>query len=73
MKCHVCGGRLEDTVATLPFRVTPSTIVVVRGVPVLECTGCTEFLLEDPVMERVEYLLSKTDSAAELEVVAYAA
>jgi len=38
-----------------------------------ECTNCTEFLIEDSVMEKVEDLLGRTDEAAELEVIAYAA
>ena len=73
MKCHVCGGRLEPSTTDLPFRTGPSAIVIIKGVPALECTNCPEFLLEDPVMERVEGLLSRTDEAAELEIVAYAA
>jgi hypothetical protein len=34
---------------------------------------CTEYLLEDAVMSRVDELLGRVDSAAELEVVKYAA
>ena len=73
VKCHVCGGRLEPTVSDLPFCLGPTSIVVIKKLPVLECTNCTEFSIEDPVMARVESLLEQTDEAAELEVIAYAA
>jgi len=73
MKCHVCGGTLDRAITDLPFRVAASTIVVVKKLPVLECSNCTEYTLEDHVMAKVEDLLDKTDEAAELEVVAYAA
>lgn len=73
MKCHVCGGTLEPTISDLPFRVAPTTIVIVKRLPVLECSNCTEYTLEDHVMEKVENLLDRTDEAAELEIVAYAA
>ena len=73
MKCHVCGERLEPTISDLPFRLGPTSIVVIKKLPVLECTNCTEFSIEDPVMEKVENLLEQTDGAAELEVISYAA
>ena len=73
VKCHVCGGRLEPTISDLPFCLGPTSIVVIKKLPVLECTNCTEFSIEDPVMEKVENLLEQTGEAAELEVIAYAA
>ena len=41
--------------------------------PVLQCEGCTEYLLDDPVMQRVEKVIAKVDVEAELEVIKYAA
>ena len=73
VKCDVCGGRLELTISDLPFRLGPTSIVVIKRLPVLECTNCPEFSIEDPVMEKIENLLEQTDEAAELEVIAYAA
>jgi YgiT-type zinc finger domain-containing protein len=73
MRCHLCGSELKATKTDLPFKITQNTIVVVKGLPVLQCEGCTEYLLEDPVMERIEEILAKVDAAAELEVVKYAA
>ena len=71
MKCHLCGGRFAPTVSDLPFRAGPTSIVVVKRIPVLECAGCGEFSLEDPVMREVETLLQQTDKATELTVVPY--
>ena len=71
MKCHVCGGRLAPTISDLPFRLSPTTIVVVKRLPVLECDSCAEFSIEDHVMEKVEGLLERVGGAAELAVVAY--
>jgi YgiT-type zinc finger domain-containing protein len=73
MKCHVCGSRLELLVTDLPFKVSETTIVILQGLPVLQCDNCSEYLLEDAVMSRVEEILQRVDAAAELEVIHYAA
>ena len=73
MKCHICGGQMNPIISDLPFRLGPSTIVVVKRLPTLECADCAEISIEDPVMERVETLLGQTDKATELAVIPYAA
>ena len=73
MKCHVCGSRLEPLVTDLPFKVSETTIVILKGLPVLQCDNCSEYLLEDAVMSRVEVILQRVDVAAELEIIHYAA
>lgn len=73
MKCHVCGSTMKPVVTDLPFKVHNNTIVVLKNLPVLQCEGCTEYLLDDPVMQRVEKIIAKVDIAAELEVIKYAA
>jgi hypothetical protein len=40
---------------------------------VLRSGNCGEFLIEDPVMARVEAILANIDTEAELEIVRYAA
>jgi len=70
---HVCGARLKPLVTDLPFRVSETTIVILKDLPVLQCDNCAEYFLEDPVMGRVEEILDKVDSAAELEIIRYAA
>ena len=71
MKCRVCGSLLNSTISDLPFRLGPTTIVVVKRLPVLECDNCVEFSIEDQVMVRVERLLERVGEDAELAVVGY--
>lgn len=73
MKCHVCGASLRAVLTDLPFKLSEHTIVIIKGVPVLQCDGCREFLIEDNIMEHVEALLAKVERTAELEVVRFAA
>ena len=73
MNCHVCGGRFKSSVSDFPFRLSPTTIVVIRRLPTLECTNCAELSIEDPVMEKVEGLLEQTNAATELAVITYPA
>jgi predicted nucleic acid-binding Zn ribbon protein len=61
MKCHVCGSTMQAVITDL------------KDLPVVQCASCSEYLLDDPVMERVEEILAKVDAAAELEVVRFAA
>ncbi len=73
MNCHVCGAKLRNVVTDLPFKTSERSIVILKGLPVLQCENCREFLIEDPVMERVETALAKADADVELEIVRYAA
>ncbi len=73
MKCHVCGGQMHAIITDLPFKVSQRTIVILKELPILQCERCSEYLLEDPVMERMEAMMNKVDEAAELEILKYAA
>ncbi len=73
MKCHVCGSKMKSMVTDLPLKTNGSTIVILKELPVYQCESCTQYLLEDAVMNRVDEILEKVDVAAELEVVRYAA
>ena len=73
MKCRICGSRLEPTTTDLPFKTGEQTIVILKRLPVTQCACCSEYSIEDSVFARVEELLSKTDAAAELEIIAFAA
>jgi YgiT-type zinc finger domain-containing protein len=73
MKCHVCGGTMEPIVTDMPFKTDAKRIVIVKELPVRQCGSCGEYLIEDPVMARVDALLAKADRQAELEIVLYAA
>ena len=73
MKCRVCGGSLEARVTDLPFKVSDSSIVILKSLPVLQCNQCGETELEHPTMLRVEELLERVDRSSELEVIRFAA
>lgn len=73
MRCHVCGSKMKSVITNLPFKVNDAAIIILKDLPVYQCQGCTEYLLEDPVLERVDEILDKVDAAAELEVIKYAA
>jgi hypothetical protein len=50
-----------------------TAIVILRGLPVLQCPNCPEYQIEDQVFARVEALLAEVATTAELEVIRYAA
>jgi YgiT-type zinc finger domain-containing protein len=73
MTCRVCGGVQSPVRTDLPFKVADSTIVIVKDLPTYQCSSCSEFVLEDAVMARVDEILGSVDASAELEVVRFAA
>jgi YgiT-type zinc finger domain-containing protein len=73
LKCHVCGSTLVSVTTDLPFKLSEQTIVIVKAFPVLQCEGCSEYALEDSVMQRVDEILERADRGAELEIIRYAA
>ncbi len=73
MKCHVCGGEMRPIVTDLPFKVSTKTIVILKELPVLQCERCSEYVLEDRILERVDVMLGKVDDDAELKVLKFAA
>ncbi len=73
MKCHICGARMESMITDLPFKISMESIVILKDLPVHQCVNCSEYLLDDPVMARVEQILEKADTAAELEIIRFAA
>ncbi len=73
MKCHVCGSKMQSITTNLPFKANESTIVIMKDLPVYQCENCSEYLLEDPVLKHIEKIIQNVDSAAELEVIKYAA
>lgn len=73
MKCEVCGSELRATTTDLPFKVRETAIVILKDLPVLQCRSCPQYLLEDSVLARVDEILARVASEAELEIVRYAA
>ena len=73
MKCLVCGAPLRSIATDLPLKVSDRTIVIVKNLPVLQCAGCIEYLLDDAVMAKVDELLSRIDGSMEVQIVPFAA
>ena len=73
MKCHNCGGSYERITTDLPFKTGPHSIIIIKDLPVLQCGNCSGFLLEDPVMEKVDAIIAGTGKTVEVEILRYAA
>ncbi len=73
MKCHLCGVKFEHLITDIPFKISDATIAILKGMPILQCENCGEYLIEDSVMRRVEDILEKVNARAELEIIRYAA
>jgi YgiT-type zinc finger domain-containing protein len=73
MKCTVCGAELTATRTDLPFKVGDTSIVILRDLPVVQCANCPQYLIEDPVLPRVDEMLARVVRGTELEIIRYAA
>ena len=70
-RCYFCGGMLEERLATIPF-VVGSSVVVVREVPARVCIQCDEPVLGSAVASEVDRLLKQARHAGfEVSVVTY--
>ena len=72
MNCHNCGEKLEGIITNLPFKVRDDCIIIIKELPILQCHNCNEYLIEDLVMQKVDRILNKIDTTAELEILSYA-
>ena len=66
-------AELKTATTDLRLKVSDTTIVILKGLPVLQCARCPEYLLEDEVLRRVEEILARVEGGTELEIVRYAA
>ena len=73
MRCAVCGAELTATRTDLPFKVRETSIVILKNLPVVQCENCPEYLIEDGVLRRIDEILARVDSGAEVEIIRYAA
>jgi YgiT-type zinc finger domain-containing protein len=73
MRCEVCGAELKATKTDLPFKVRDAGIVILKGLPVLQCASCPQYLIDDGVLARVDKILERVDRGIELEIILYAA
>ncbi len=70
-RCYFCGGRLEAKLATIPF-VMNGSVVVIKNVPAQVCTQCSEAIMDSPVARRVDQLLKQVYNLhSEVSVIGY--
>ena len=65
--CYNCGAQLKKVIADLPFKVRINSIAIIKNLLVLQCRNCNEYLIEDPVMERVDVILEKIEKQRSLK------
>jgi YgiT-type zinc finger domain-containing protein len=73
MKCRICGATQQPATTDLPFKTGDHSIVILKSLPVFQCEQCSEYSMDDPTFQRVEEILSRVDSGAELEIIPFAA
>jgi len=71
MTCPLCGGELTLLTTTLPVKEDNDRIVIIKGVPLLKCGDCHEYLIDDAVREKVDATLSGASLTSEVEVLSY--
>lgn len=70
-RCPLCGGRLRPGVATIPF-VLPDTVVVIKDVPAEICHSCHEPYMTGRVTDRITNLLNQLRVfRAEVSILSY--
>jgi YgiT-type zinc finger domain-containing protein len=70
-RCPLCGGRLEPGLATIPF-ILPGTVVLIKDVPAEICSSCNEPYTAGRVTDRIVYLLNQVRSLhTEISVIPY--
>lgn len=70
-RCYFCGGKLTSGLATLPF-VVNSSVIVIKDVPAEVCTQCREAVLASEVAEVVDRLLKQVERTGfEVSIIRY--
>jgi YgiT-type zinc finger domain-containing protein len=71
-RCYFCDGKLRLGLATLPF-VLGASVMVVKDVPAEICMQCGEAMMSSQVAAKVDALLKQAQHAGfEVSIMAYA-
>ena len=73
MNCHKCEEEFVTVTTDLPFKTGPHSVVIIKDLPVLQCTNCGEFLILDADMQRIDAMLASIERDVEVEIIRYAA
>lgn len=70
-RCPLCGGRMKRGMATIPF-ILGNTVIVVKDVPAEICSNCHEPYMTGEVTDGITLLLNRLRSLpAEVSIVSY--
>lgn len=70
-RCYFCGGKLEPGLATMPF-VVGSSVVIIKQVPAEVCTQCGEAIMDSEVAAVVDGLLKQVQQFGfEVSIITY--
>jgi YgiT-type zinc finger domain-containing protein len=70
-RCYFCGGKLESGLATIPF-VVGSSVVIIKQVPAEVCVQCGEAIMNSEVAAVVDRLLKRArQSGFEVSIMTY--
>lgn len=70
-RCYFCGGELQSSLATIPF-VVDESIVVIKHVPARTCLQCGETVLDSDIAEMVDRVLKQSNMAGfEVSIVSF--
>ena len=64
---------MKSQITDMPFKLSSKSIAILKDLPVLQCDTCGEYAIEDPIMEKVDFLLGSVSQSVELEIVKFAA
>ena len=71
--CPMCGGTLQENLATIPFILELDRVVVIKDVPAEICSDCHEPFTAGHATDRVTALLRQLKALrSEVSVVSYA-
>jgi YgiT-type zinc finger domain-containing protein len=72
-RCYFCRGKLEHKLATMPF-VVHDSVVIVKHVPAEVCSQCGETILSSTIARQTDALLKAVVSLnSEITVITYSA
>jgi YgiT-type zinc finger domain-containing protein len=60
-------------ITDLPFKTDIHAIIIIKNLPVLQCGNCSEYLIEDQIMQKVDDIINRMDRGAEVEILNFAA
>jgi YgiT-type zinc finger domain-containing protein len=70
-RCALCGGDMNDGIATMPFLIAEK-IVVIKNVPAEICADCGEAYMKSFVVGNIEKILDRLEELhSEVSIIYY--